>query len=48
MPSLLPISMTLLAKSVMPAIGAAIRVVAASNASKRFLILGKLRSFSGF
>jgi hypothetical protein len=48
MPNLLPISITLFVKSVILAIGAATKVVAASKATRHFLSLGKLRSFSGF
>ncbi len=44
MPNLLPISITLFVKSVIPAIGAATTLAAVSKATRRFLSLGKLRS----
>jgi hypothetical protein len=48
MSNLLPISITLFVKSATSAIGLATRVAAVSKAARRFLSLGKLRSFSGF
>ena len=47
-PILVARSVALVAKSVMPAIGAAMRVPAAARAMRRFLSLVRLRSASGF
>lgn len=47
-PSLLLISRTLLAKSVVPAIAPKVTVAAVNRASSLFLSLGRLRSDAGF
>jgi hypothetical protein len=48
MPAFLAMSVTLLAKSVIPATGIAIAVAAAKIAAKRFFNLVLFRSGSGF